>query len=159
MRVLLLLLLAACASSPAPAPARAPEPLPALTFPLLDGGSWTSESARGRVLVVDVWASWCQPCKKGFPRLAALAKRPDVAVVAVSIDEDAAAMRAFLADVAIGFPVAHDAAQTLTEAPVRVARLPTVLVVDRAGQIRHRLEEPKEADYDELGRMVDALTR
>ena len=134
------------------------EPLPTLSLPLLDGGSWSSDAARGKVLVIDVWASWCKPCRKGFPRLDALARdRPDVAVVAITIDEDPAAIRAFLAETPLAVPVAHDAAQTLTEPPLRVARLPTVLVVDTGGRIRHRLEEPIEADYDDLARLVDEL--
>ena len=110
------------------------------------------------LLVVDVWASWCKPCRKGFPTLEALAARPDVAVVAISIDEDVAAIRAFLAEVPLRAPVAHDAGQTLTRPPLSIARLPTVLVVDAAGVIRHRIEEPTERDYAGLPALVDAVS-
>src|SRR6188472_2025395 len=72
------------------------EPLPALTLPLLAGGTWSAASARGSALVIDVWASWCKPCSKGFPKLNALkARRPDVVVVAISLDEEIAAARDF----------------------------------------------------------------
>ena len=134
-------------------------PLPALTLPLLAGGSWSSTSARGSVLVIDVWASWCKPCSKGFPSLDALAARTGVRVVAISIDEDAAAARAFLAQFPLGVPIAHDAEQVVTRAPLHIARLPAVLIVDADGTIRHRLEEPTERDYDRLGDLVDRLVR
>jgi thiol-disulfide isomerase/thioredoxin len=152
---------AACggAAAPAPSPARQPiaQPLPALELPLLDGGVWSAASTRGKVLVIDVWASWCKPCRKGFPALDALAARPDTAVVAISIDEDPAAIRAFLAELPLQVPVVHDAGQSVTRPPLTIGRLPTVLVVDATGVIRHRLEEPTERDYAALGGLVDDL--
>jgi thiol-disulfide isomerase/thioredoxin len=131
-----------------------------LTLPLLDGGTWSSASARGSALVIDVWASWCKPCSKGFPKLDALAaRRSDISIVAISIDEDPAAARAFLARFSVSVPVVQDAEQIMTRAPLGVARLPTVLVVDKAGIIRRRLIEPKEQDYEHLEELVDAATR
>ena len=133
-------------------------PLPALTLPRIEGGTWSSASARGSVLVIDVWASWCKPCSKGFPKLDALAaRRSDVAVVAISIDEDPAAMRGFLAQSPLAATVVQDAEQTVTRAPLRIARLPTVLIVDGNGTIRHRLEEPDEQAYAHLDELVDGV--
>src|SRR5262245_50730388 len=124
--------LVACAgAAPTAKSSTVAEPLPALTLPLLAGGTWSSTSARGSALVIDVWASWCKPCRKGFPKLDALAaRRADVVVVAISIDEDAAAARDFIAESPLTVLVAHDAQQTLTRAPLGIARLPTLLVVD-----------------------------
>jgi len=153
MRVVtIMLLLVGCAGAPAKR-SETREPLPELTLPLVRGGTWSSTSARGSVLVIDIWASWCKPCGKAFPKLDALA-RSGVAVVAISIDEDPAAIDAFLAQFPLAAPVVHDAEQTVTGAPLRISRLPTVLVVDRTGTIRHRLEEPTERDYDHLGDLV-----
>ena len=129
------------------------EPMPALTLPLLAGGTWSS--ATGAPMVIDVWASWCKPCSKGFPKLDALAaRRTDAVVVAITIDEDAAAARDFLAQFPLAIPVVHDAEQTLTKAPLAIARLPTVLVVDANGTIRHRLEEPTDGHYDRLEALI-----
>jgi cytochrome c biogenesis protein CcmG, thiol:disulfide interchange protein DsbE len=150
--------LVACAGTPRPTRVDVAQPLPALRLPLLGGGTWSSDDARGRVLVIDVWASWCAPCQKGFPRLDALAaRRPEVAIVAISIDDDEAAIRGFLARHPLGVPVAHDADQTVTAEPLRIERLPTLLVVDAEGVVRHRLVEPTDRDYDELDRLVADL--
>lgn len=146
------LVLSACAGA-APAPATAMS-LPLLTFPRIAGGTWSSASARGSVLVIDVWASWCKPCSKGFPKLDALAKDSSVAVVAISIDEDPAAMRDFIGRFPLAVPVAHDVERLLVRPPLTIAELPTLLVVDRNGVIRHRIEKPTDDDYDQLGELV-----
>lgn len=135
-------------------------PLPTLTLPLVAGGTWSSESTRGSVLVIDVWATWCKPCSKGFPRLDALAaRRADVAVVAITIDEDVAAVRDFLAQFPLAVPVAQDVEHELSRPPLNIARLPTVLIVDVDGVIRRRIEEPGEREYDRLEELANSVQR
>jgi thiol-disulfide isomerase/thioredoxin len=162
MRAVVIALLAvACGGSSRTPSSTAREvdlPLPELTLPSLAGGTWTSTSARGSILVIDVWASWCKPCSKGFPKLDALAtQRPDIAVVAISLDDDLATMRAFIAEHPLGVTIAQDVEQLLTRPPLSIAKLPTVLVVDTAGTVRRRIDEPSEADYDALDAMVTAV--
>jgi thiol-disulfide isomerase/thioredoxin len=94
-----------------------------------------------------VWASYCKPCAKAFPHLTAIDARADVAVVGISVDEDDAAVAAFLAAVPAGFAIARDRDLTVQDPPLAVTSLPTVLVVDRAGRIRWRKAETTEADY------------
>jgi cytochrome c biogenesis protein CcmG, thiol:disulfide interchange protein DsbE len=107
------------------------------------------------MLVIDVWASWCAPCSKGFPKLDALAaRRTDVVVVAVSIDEEVDAARAFLARFPLGVVVAHDASHALR--PPLVTQLPTLLIVDAHGIVRHRIEKPTERDYERLDELLGA---
>lgn len=158
MRIVTIALVAgvACAGAAPAKQADTLEPLPALTLPLVRGGTWSSMTARGSALVIDVWASWCKPCGKAFPKLDALAAR-GVNVIAISIDEDPAAIEAFLAEFPLSAAVAHDAKQTLVGPPLRISQLPTLLVVDAAGVIRHRIEEPTERDYDHLGELVAGL--
>lgn len=136
--------------------ASAPAPLPTLNLPLLAGGSWSSTSMRGSVLVIDVWASWCKPCGQAFPKLDAFAARhPDIHVVAISIDEDPAAASAFVSQFGLHVPAVHDAQQSVTRAPLGVSQLPTLLIVDADGMVRRRIDEPSERDYDRL----DELTK
>jgi cytochrome c biogenesis protein CcmG, thiol:disulfide interchange protein DsbE len=131
-------------------------PLPSLTLSRIAGGTWSSTSARGSVLVIDVWASWCEPCSKGFPKLDALAaQRRDVVVVAISIDEDPAALRDFIARYPLAALVVQDTEHVLTRPPLSIAQLPALLIVDADGVIRHRIEKPSEDDYDHLGDVVD----
>jgi thiol-disulfide isomerase/thioredoxin len=150
--------LIACGGATHTAPSHEAAPLPALTLPLLDGGTWSSASARGSVLVIDVWASWCKPCSKAFPKLDALAaRRHDVIVVAVTIDDDPAAIRTFITEFPLGVPIVHDVDKQVTRPPIGVTSLPALLIVDADGIIRHHLEKPTEHDYDHIDERVDGL--
>lgn len=95
-------------------------------------------STRGKVVLVDFWASWCGPCRKSFPALEELHQRykgRGLVVFGVSVDEDAGAMKRFLQQHSVSFPIARDQAHKLVEA-VKVGTMPTSLLVDRHGVIR-----------------------
>ncbi len=154
--------LAACAASqssgPALVPAAAAPTLAPLELRLLAGEPWSSQAARGRVMVIDVWATYCKPCRGSFPKLNRLAAdHPDVVVVGVSVDEDDAVVEAFLAEVPATFTIARDPELSVQDPPHTISRLPTVLVVDRAGRVRFRGDELPESSYDALPGLVEAL--
>lgn len=152
--------LAACAGRPPPTltPAERSPTAPALTYPLEGGGQLALAEHRGQVVVLDVWASYCKPCRKSFPLLGRLAAdRPDVLVVGLSLDEDDPPVAAFLRETPAGFPIARDRALSISTGPLQVTKLPTLFVIDQAGRIRLRLDEPTEADYQALPGLVDTL--
>ncbi|MFN0248289.1 MAG: TlpA family protein disulfide reductase [Kofleriaceae bacterium] len=157
MRAVVLLLLLGCGAAPAPAiisPANA-RVMPVLEFKLLSGEAWRSE---GRVSVIDVWATYCKPCKKAFPKLDRLAARyPDVAIIAVSVDEEDAPVHDFVRDVPVRFAIGRDPTLTVRSAPLAVRELPTVIVLDRAGRVRFRVDKITEPDYDQLTGVVATL--
>lgn len=160
-RVVIVLLLTGCAGREravlSASAASGAAPLPALSYRLASGQSWTSESALGRVVVLEVWATYCQPCRKAFPKLNRIAAaRADIVVVGVSVDDDDAAVSAFLREVPAEFPIARDPDHTVQTGPLAIQALPTVLVVDRRGRIRLRAEMT-EADYDALPAVIDTL--
>ncbi|MEZ4404652.1 MAG: TlpA disulfide reductase family protein [Kofleriaceae bacterium] len=138
-------------------PAEAAPAAPPLAFDLLAGGTWASAQHAGQVIVVDVWASYCEPCKKAFPQLNVLAADPRLAVVGVSIDEEDAAAAAFLAQVPARFPIARDPAVSVATPPLSIAQVPTVLVIDRAGRLRLRLDDATAADYAALPELLAPL--
>lgn len=143
---------------PALAPAATAPALPALAFPALDGTPWTSAAVAGKVAVIDVWATYCKPCKQAFPVLGKLAaERPDIAVIGLSLDEEDAPVQAFLAETPAGFTILRDRGQLVTQGPLAITQVPTLLVVDRAGKVRLRIDNAKEADYPRLWAIVDAL--
>ena len=109
----------------------------AVTVHALDGSEVRLEGA-GQVRVVDVFASWCDPCRAQLPALARLAEvhAGALSVVAISVDEDRAALDRFLAQVPVAFPVLWDHGGAALVPRLQIQRLPTTLVVDRAGVIR-----------------------
>lgn len=133
-------------------------PLPSLSYRLLSGQPWTSHAALGRVIVLDIWATYCQPCRKSFPKLDRLASaHADVVVIGVSIDDDDVAVHRFLREVPARFPIARASEQSVQSGPLAIRVLPTVLVIDRRGRLRLRVDQMSEADYDALAGLVDAL--
>jgi cytochrome c biogenesis protein CcmG/thiol:disulfide interchange protein DsbE len=138
---LLALPLIACA-------ARAPRPtvkVPPLAGKVLDvaaqdlSGRDVRVASAGRVVVVDFFASWCEPCREQLPRLDRLARalgERGLEIYAVSFDDDRAAARDFAARVAVGFPVLWDPGGERLSSALGIERLPTTVVADRRGIIR-----------------------
>lgn len=92
---------------------------------------------KGKVVVVDLWATWCAPCKKALPMYAELHKEfagRDVAIVAVSLDEDRKAFEAFVRKSAFPFTVVRDPKGKLADA-LGVQEMPTSVVVGKDGKV------------------------
>jgi thiol-disulfide isomerase/thioredoxin len=93
---------------------------------------------RGKVVVLNFWATWCPPCIEEIPSLNELQHRlPQVAVVGVSVDEDGDAYRQFLTDHRIDFTTIRDP-QRRINAIYGTSRFPESYVIDREGQIRRK---------------------
>jgi len=95
---------------------------------------------RGRVVVLDFWASWCKECKDTVPvisRLALTFARDGLVVVGVNAGDAAAEVPGFARELGIDYPVTPDPELVLSDR-LGAARLPAVLVIDRQGAIVHR---------------------
>lgn len=93
---------------------------------------------KGKVVVLDFWASWCGPCKASFPTLEELHKKyaeRGVVVLGVNVDKTPEPMRAFLKEHPVTFPIVQDAGHTLIAAAA-VKAMPTTVIVGRTGMIR-----------------------
>ncbi len=120
-----------------------PKRLPDFVFQDGEGGRHDMSELRGRPVVLNLWATWCQPCIAELPSLAALARTqgPDgIAVVALSTDRGGVAtVRKFLAAHAIDLPVWVDPPGASGEA-LGARGLPTTILIDRNGLERARFE-------------------
>lgn len=112
---------------------------PDFSLPLLDGsGTASPGELRGQVVYLSFWASWCIPCRQEMPYLAQLWERHHqrgFQVLAINVDEDVEAARAFVEEYGIEFPVLLDTAREVS-ASYRVPGYPTHFIVDRTGRIR-----------------------
>ncbi len=120
----------------------APRSAPAVELRFGDGRTVPLSSYRGKVLLIDFFASWCGPCKASFPALDGLYRElrdQGLEVVAIDVDEDAAAGRAFLAERPHQMPVVPDPKGALPAA-FGVGAMPSSFVIDKKGVIRFRHE-------------------
>ena len=127
-----------------------PETLPNASFQNTEGAPVTLETWRGKVVLLNLWATWCIPCRKEMPaldRLQAALGSPDFEVVALSIDRSGlAGTRKFLDSVGVrNLKLYVDPTARLANV-FKAIGLPTTLLIDRQGREAGRLIGPAEWD-------------
>jgi thiol-disulfide isomerase/thioredoxin len=124
-------------------------PAPDFTLPTRDG-TVSLRDLRGKVVYVDFWASWCQPCRRSFPwmgRMSEAYAKQGLAIVSINLDKNRDAADAFLDQFPTEFKVAFDPAGKTAEA-FHVEAMPSSFIVSRTGRIvyGHAGFEPDKAD-------------
>lgn len=140
LAVLAALAISPCAhaESGALAPVVGMPPAPSLALTDLDDKKVDLASLRGRVVVVNFWATWCPPCRKEFPslgRLQKLFKPSDLTVLAVNVGEEADAAFSFAGNTNFSVLLDKDSG-AMRHWPVR--GLPTTYIVDKSGRLALR---------------------
>lgn len=142
-------------------PESAREPAPDIEFLDMEGKPARLSDFRGYVVVLNLWATWCAPCREEMPSLdrlqAAFADRP-VLVVALSVDRQGPErVRAFLDEIGISnLHVYRDPSMRVTRV-LRVPGLPATLLIDRAGREVGRHLGIAEWDGDEVQAAIRGL--
>jgi thiol-disulfide isomerase/thioredoxin len=95
------------------------------------------KTLKGRVTVVDFWASWCGPCKDSFPVMEDLYRRfgsTNLTILAINVDESRPAMELFLEEHPVTFTVLRDQGKKLVAA-VNIPSMPTSFVLNQEGKV------------------------
>jgi peroxiredoxin len=116
---------------------------------------------RGKVLMINVWATWCLPCRVEMPSIEALNKdyaSKGLKIVAVSIDDPGtdATIRAFVKQYGLTFEVLHDAEARISEA-YDITGYPETFIVGKDGVIRKKLMSATDWNSPEARALVDRL--
>ena len=99
-------------------------------------GTLQLASLRGKVVVLNFWASWCYPCKQEAPALAAAAKRwpGQVVVLGVDVNDFAGDARKFARKYGLSYPLVHDN-HNVTSPKYGISLLPETFFIDRSGKV------------------------
>lgn len=125
-------------------------------------GPKTLAEAKGTVVVVDFWGTFCEPCKKSFPKYQELgeAKGSSLAIIAVSVDDPddatAADIQKFGEDLGVSFPLIWDKDKK-TAPQYEPGTMPTSYVIDKEGKVRHVHTGYKPGEEEEISKEIDAL--
>lgn len=114
------------------------DPMPAYSATFIDGKPLNIANEKGNVVFLNVWATWCGPCRFETPELQALQNQyaaSGLKVIGVSVDEgDSAAVKGFVTEQKITYPIAVDPEGRIANL-VQTTVLPTSLLIDRNGKI------------------------
>jgi cytochrome c biogenesis protein CcmG/thiol:disulfide interchange protein DsbE len=97
------------------------------------------DAYKGDVILLDFWATWCAPCRKQMPAFINLYKRyksRGVIVVGVSVDESPAAVKKFVEELHVNYPILLGGARDDLQQAFGPPGFPTLYIIDRNGQIR-----------------------
>src|SRR5438132_9935381 len=137
------------ASAAAPAPAgdkvtirffKSPAAVPAVAMHDIDGRAISPDSLRGKVVIVNFWATWCPPCRAEIPDLVALQEKYGDRLQIIGVSQDEAGVdvvRRFAADRHVNYPIVMMTPE-LEKAFPGTAALPTSFVIDRESRIVQR---------------------
>ena len=138
------------------------EPAPAYVFQTRDGADTTLADFRGKVVVVNLWAMWCAPCRTEMPTLARLAELyagTDLVVLPINVDrtpDEVADARSFI-DVHEPLPLYSDMKFQLPFELPGKGKMPQTVLLDRQGRIRAHFSGEADWSSPEARALVDAL--
>ena len=129
--------------------------------PLLDGRPLKLSSQRGKIVLINFWATWCPPCRAEMPAMERLWRHHQdqgFVMLAVSVDSVTAKVKPFVAEHALTFPVLLDPAMDVANA-YGVRALPSTFLVDRRGYLTALALGPRRWDNDAAHSLVEAMLR
>ena len=126
-----------------------------------DRKRFVMSSTRGQVVLIDLWATWCEPCKTSLPRVEAIEADlgpKGLTVASINIDDDDEALPDFIRELKLKAPILRDPKGEFAHRQLDLTGVPTTLLVDRAGVVRYRhlseltdaLEETVREELEEL---------
>jgi thiol-disulfide isomerase/thioredoxin len=135
--------------------------MPALALQDLDGRLWNVKTLHGKVVVLNFWATWCEPCRAEMPSLELLAQkhsREDLLVLAVNYQESDAKVRRFMEAASITLPVLLD--RDGAAARAWTGRIfPTTVILDRRGQARYTITGEYDWTSEDAVKLITLLLR
>lgn len=134
---------------------------PDFTLPSLEGPNLRLQEQRGRVVMVNFWASWCGPCRVEMPHLARLYEKyrgAGFTVLAVNIDEDPRKAATLAGQLGMRFPVLLDREKKVSRL-YDLSTMPSTILIDRDGRVRYVHRGYRDGYEETYDRQIRELLR
>lgn len=130
-------------------------PVPNIAMPTIDGGQWNLKDHKGEVVVLNFWATWCEPCRTEVPYLIKLRGElgaKGLTVAGITLDEGTDVVKKFVAEYKVDYPILVPPAGSPW---TKLDNTPTTLVIDREGRLAQKYigavpEEQLRRDLEKL---------
>jgi cytochrome c biogenesis protein CcmG, thiol:disulfide interchange protein DsbE len=134
--------------------------VPEFELPLLSGGTLSSDELKGSPVVLNFWASWCEPCREEAPLLERMHRRYEdegVRIIGVNIRDSTANARRFVREFDLSFPIVRDPDEELASG-LEVYGLPQTFFVDRDWRLESTVEKRGAEDQANGTIVLGAIT-
>ena len=139
-----------------------PQPMPPFLLGDLDGEIVSTASWRGKVVLLNFWATWCPPCVDEAPSLNQLQRRIAPlggTVLGVSEDEDPSAYETFLKTYSLGFPTYRDPVKGKIALEYGTSMYPETYIIDRRGRIDRKIVGEQDWSSPEINSYLASLLK
>lgn len=136
-------------------------PAPGFSLPSREGQAVSLAEQKGKVVMVNFWATWCVPCRQEMPHLQALYERYEglgFELLAVNVEDNPEGARKWLAETPVTFPVLFDAKNEVSKL-YKVTAMPSTVLIGRDGNLRFIHHGYKPGYENEYQTQVRALLR
>ncbi len=137
------------------------DPAPDFTLQSSTGENVRLAEQRGKVVMLNFWASWCGPCRKEMPLLDAMYQRYSSAgfvLYGVNVEEDNTDAKKLLKELGVTFPVLFDT-ESKASSLYNVDAMPTTVVIDKKGQVRYVNRGYKDGDENKYRDQIRELIK
>jgi thiol-disulfide isomerase/thioredoxin len=125
----------------------------------LKGGAATLAASRGKVVLLNFWATWCPPCRSEMPSIEALSKKmkgKNFTIMAISVGEDKAIVEKFIAEQKYSYPIFLDPSNALGTA-FNASSIPTTYLIDKQGKVIAGIQGSREYDGPDVVELFKEL--
>ena len=133
-------------------------PAPDFQLPARGGASASLSQHSGKVVLVDFWATWCEPCRSSFPQYQALLSRYQgrVVVLGISEDDDDEGIDRFASETGVAFLLAWDGDKSVAQS-YQITGMPTLFIIDQSGLVRFVHSGFRAGDEQQISAAIDTL--